>query len=253
MRYTVCGAFFLLLASCSSGNSGKQPDSQYEDAMETGRSVFDMGHPDQAEMQYRAAMKRALLRADPQQIHDAGFNLATSLVREKKPAQAIQEVDKTLATLSLYNYNNNLDFYLIKAAAAAQQKNWVMAEGFSLKALKSSDGSTHDQAAYLAGISADALGDRNLLAQMKEALSPAKGKTTISLDYQELSARLDVKDHHYSQALTQAMQLVQERRDALDYDGMRNALLIGAYAAEGMGNMQEAANLRQQENLSAQK
>ena len=236
----------LLMAGCSSVSKGPDPDQGYENAMETGRSAFELGHPDQSEIQYRTAMDRALIRDDAAQIHDAGFNLATALLEENKPADALTALDRTEKALKLRQYSKTNDLELVRSAALYRQHDLTGSEASALVALQSSDVQVRNRAAYLAGLGAADQKDATQLARMEALLAPSK-ETAAMLDHQDLAARLALLNHAPALALEQAMSLTQKRRDAQDYEGMRRALLVAAQAAEAQGDTSTAAALRQQE------
>ncbi|OAG74733.1 hypothetical protein A0J51_00271 [Gluconobacter japonicus] len=236
----------LLMAGCSSVSKGPDPDQAYENAMETGRSAFELGHPDQSESQYRTAMDRALIRDDAPQIHDAGFNLATALLEENKPADALAALDRTQRALKLRQYSQTSDLELVRSAALYRQHDLTGSEASALTALQSPDVQVRNRAAYLAGLGAADQGDTTQLARMKTVLAPSKEPAAM-MDHQDLAARLALLNHAPALAFGQAMSLTQKRRDAQDYEGMRRALLVAAQAAEAQGDMSTAAALRQQE------
>ncbi|UMM07644.1 hypothetical protein MKW11_10495 [Gluconobacter frateurii] len=236
----------LLMAGCSSVSKGPDPDQAYENAMETGRSAFDLGHPDQSESQYRTAMDRALIRDDAPQIHDAGFNLATALLEENKPADALTALDRTERALKLRQYSQTSDLELVRSAALYRQHDLTGSEAFALTALQSPDVQVRNRAAYLVGLGAADQGDTTQLARMETVLAPSKEPAAM-MDHQDLAARLTLLNHAPALAFGQAMSLTQKRRDAQDYEGMRRALLVAAQAAEAQGDMSTAAALRQQE------
>ncbi|MFT8950638.1 MAG: hypothetical protein ABF979_00055 [Gluconobacter sp.] len=236
----------LAMASCSSVTKGPDPDQAYENAMDTGRSAFELGHPDQSESQYRAAMDRALIRDDAAQIHDAGFNLATALLEENKPADALTALDHTGKALKLRQYSQTSDLELVRSAALYRQHDLTGSEASALVALQSPDVGIRNRAAYLAGLGAADQGNVTQLARMEALLAPSKEPAAM-LDHQDLAARLALLNRAPALALEQAMSLTQKRRDAQDYEGMRRALLVAAQAAEAQGDMNTAAALRQQE------
>lgn len=236
----------LLLAGCSSVSKGPDPDQAYENAMETGRSAFELGHPDQSESQYHTAMDRALIRDNAAQIHDAGFNLATALLEENKPADALAALDRTEKALTLRQYGQTSDLELVRSAALYRQHDLTGSEAAALLALQSPDTTVRNRAAYLAGLSAADQGDTTQLTRMEALLAPSKEPAAM-LDHQDLAARLALLNHAPALAFGQAMSLTQKRRDAQDYEGMRRALLVAAQAAEAQGDMSTAAALRQQE------
>ncbi|MBS1103005.1 hypothetical protein JK202_08230 [Gluconobacter sp. Dm-62] len=247
------GLMVLTLGGCSSSTATKapKPDQPYEDAMDTGKSVYGIGQATQAEAQYRTAMDRALMRDDAGAIHEAGFNLATVLLAEDEPQKALQSLRETEAALSLRNFSDTSDLAVIRAAALYRLYDTVFASQAVGRALQSSDMGIRERALYLSGLIAADLRQDTVLAQRVNDLTIFH-ETSATVDRQELVARLNLLRGQPELAYSAALSVVKSRRDVLDYRGMRRALALAADAAEGSGHQPQAMALRQQEKISEQ-
>lgn len=249
-----CTALIVLtLDGCSSSNAtkGSKPDQPYEDAMDTGKTVYGIGQAAQAEAQYRTAMDRALMRDDAVAIHEAGFNLATVLLVQDKPRKALHSLGETETALSLRNVSDTSDLAVIRAAALYRLHDMMFASQAVDRALQSPDMGIRERALYLSGlIAADQKRDA-VLAQRVNDLA-AFHENGASVDRQELLARLELLQDQPELASDGALSVVKSRRDALDYRGMRRALTLAADAAEAAGHPRQAEALRQQESASQQ-
>ncbi|MFT8807708.1 hypothetical protein [Gluconobacter sp.] len=249
-----CAALMTLtLGGCSSSiaSKGPKPDQPYEDAMDTGKSVYEIGQASQAEAQYRGAMDRALMRDDAGAIHEAGFNLATVLLAEDEPRKALQSLGETEAALSLRSFSDTSDLAVIRAAALYRLHDTVFASQAVGRALQSSDMGIRERALYLSGLIAADLRQDAVLAQRVNDLSGFH-ETGAKVDQQELTARLNLLRGQPELAASEALAVVKSRRDALDYRGMRRALTLAADAAEAAGHLPQATALRQEESISQQ-
>lgn len=246
------GLMVLTLGGCSStATKGSKPDQPYEDAMETGKSVYEIGQATQAEAQYRTAMGRALMRDDAGAIHEAGFNLATVLLAEDEPQKALKSLAETEAALSLRGVADTSDLAVIRAAALYRLHDTVFASQAVGRALQSPDPGIRERALYLSGLIAADLRQDNVLAQRVNDLAVFR-ETVAQVDRQELTARLNLLRGQPELAYSAALLVVKSRRDALDYRGMRRALTLAADAAEASGHQPQAMALRQQEKISEQ-
>ncbi|GBR45948.1 hypothetical protein [Gluconobacter roseus] len=249
-----CTALMVLtLAGCSSSTAtkGPKPDQPYEDAMDTGKSVYEIGQASQAEAQYRTAMDRALMRDDAAGIHEAGFNLATVLLAQDQPRKALQSLSTTEAALSLRNFSDTSDLAVIRAAALYRLHDTVFASQAVDRALQSSDMGIRERALYLSGLIAADLRQDTVLDRRVNDLAGFH-TTSATVDQQELTARLNLLRRQPELAYSGALSVVKSRRDALDYRGMRRALTLAADAAEAAGHLPQATALRQEEQISKQ-
>ncbi|MEJ5154946.1 hypothetical protein WH240_07040 [Gluconobacter wancherniae] len=236
-----------LLAGCGShAVNTSRPDEPYNNAMDTGRSVFDLGHSDQAEGQYRDALKRALLRDDASAIHDSGFNLATVLLDQDKPQESLESLKSTREALEIRNYPHTQDLSLVQAADLYRMHDYAGTMQVVQAPLSSGDVALRERAAYLNGLSAAETGNEGVLASMASKLGASKD-TATQTDYQELDAHLALLRHDPAHAMASAALVVQKRRAGLDYGGMRRALLLEAQAADASGEPKQALALRKQE------
>ncbi|MFT8612985.1 MAG: hypothetical protein ABF727_10155 [Gluconobacter oxydans] len=247
------GLMVLTLGGCSSSTAtkGPKPDQPYEDAMDTGKSVYGIGQATQAEAQYRTAMDRALMRDDAPSIHEAGFNLATVLLAEDEPQKALQSLGETEAALSLRGVSDTSDLAVIRAAALYRLHDTVFASQAVARALQSPDMGIRERALYLSGLIAADLRQDTVLAQRVNDLAAFR-ESSAQVDRQELTARLNLLRGQPELASSEALSVAKSRRDALDYRGMRRALTLAADASEAAGHQPQAAALRQQEKISEQ-
>ncbi|GBR69418.1 hypothetical protein [Gluconobacter kanchanaburiensis] len=251
---TGCAALIaLLFGGCSSPRSAHsaKPDQPYENAMDTGKSVYEIGQSSQAEAQYRTAMDRALMRDDAVAIHEAGFNLATVLLAQDQPRKTLQSLGTTEAALSLRNYADTSDLAVIRAAALYRLHDTVFASQAVERALKSPDSSIRERALYLSGLIAADLKQNSVLASRVADLASFHD-VAATVDRLELTARLNLLQMQPELAYGEALSVAQKRRDSLDYRGMRRALSLAADAAEAAGHLPQAQALRQQESISQQ-
>lgn len=240
----------LSLGACSGGTAkGPKPDQPYGDAMETGQSVLDLGHPEQAEAQYRNALTRATLRDDVTAIHDAGFNLATALLAEDKPQKALESLSQTEALLSLHGYSAIEDLSVVRAAALYRLHDLIFAAEAANRAQHAADPDIRERALFLSGLIAADRQQVQILAADVQALTAFKG-TTATIDARELAARLALLRGDATSSGAEALSVVQARRNVLDYRGMRRALLLAAAAADARGDGSAASVLRARETAS---
>ncbi|MBF0876750.1 hypothetical protein HKD21_07800 [Gluconobacter cerevisiae] len=252
--FLVCTALIALtLSGCSSSTptKGPKPDQPYEDAMDTGKTVYEIGQASQAEAQYRTAMDRALMRDDAVAIHESGFNLATVLLAQDEPQKALQSLGETETALSLRNVSDTSDLAVIRAAALYRLHDTVFASQAVQRALQSSDEGIRERALFLSGLIAADQKRGDLLTQRVNDLA-AFGDNSATVDRHELAARLNLLRGQPELACDEALSVVKSRRDALDYRGMRRALILAADAAEAAGHSRQAEALRQQESASRQ-
>ncbi|QHI95608.1 hypothetical protein GT348_04395 [Aristophania vespae] len=234
--------FFLFGCSHS---SGPWEDSDYVNDMEVGRTVFENGRLAQAEFKYDSAFQRAFLIDDEGSIHDAGFNLATSQLRQNHVTQALKTIDKAIDALKTRHYHHIEDLYLIKTAALYRQKNYQESLRAAKTAQKSSDKPTQEEAIAFEGYNAAALKDDTHLLNAIHRLSKAEKKRNQA-NLMELQTLYALSHQQWSQALTLAQNLTRYRQVSGDYIAMRRALELQAKAFSGNGQSQEADRVRQQ-------
>ncbi|MDF7674829.1 hypothetical protein PT277_05765 [Acetobacteraceae bacterium ESL0709] len=243
MKRLTCLVAIFLLAGCSHETSWE--DRDYAEDMDVAQTVFDNGRMAQAEFKYREAFKRAFLVNDPQAIHDAGFNLATSQVRQNHVKDALKTIDRTLSALENRQFAQRDDLHLIKAAALYRQKHYQASMREARWAQSSSDRATADEAVAFVGYNAAVLKDDATLSATIQTLSHAD-KMRNRANLLELQTLSDLAHHQWLQALGKAQTLVVYRRENDDYLAMRRALELQVQAYNGSGQWQDAQRVRQQ-------
>ncbi|MBR0559287.1 hypothetical protein [Neokomagataea anthophila] len=245
MRYwTLLGA--LCFGACAShSGSVPLPDELYQTAMSTGKSAFELGHPEEAERQYQQAFRRAVVRDDIAALHDAGFNLATTQLEQHKPALALKTLDQLGEALLLRQQAASADLALVRAAALLQMGRAGQALSAARGAQETGIAEDRVRAGYLVGRAAFLLKKPMVVMQEASALCSVKGVGQSAADCLDLRVRHALLQGEGRAALPQAMALVGQRRDARDYDGMRDALSLAADAASQAGDVVQARSLKQ--------
>ncbi|GBR53003.1 hypothetical protein AA106555_1128 [Neokomagataea thailandica NBRC 106555] len=252
MKYWMLTAL-MCLAGCSAHSVERsKPDEAYQSSMATGRSAFELGHPEEAERQYKRAFERALLRDDAQALHDAGFNLATAQLEQQHTNDVQKTLDRVQAALSLRGEPEVGDLKLIRSAAFLRQNLPSNALRQAREAQAEVSSADRTQAAYLIGRAAFDLRDGATLSEA--VISSCKGAESAlpSADCTELKARQALLSGQAGEALKLALVVVGQRRDARDYVSMREALALAASSAMRDGRGQEAASLRARLHDSAE-
>ncbi|WP_367160314.1 hypothetical protein ABUE34_01830 [Kozakia baliensis] len=237
----------LLLAGCGSATGPDvKSDTVYGNAMDAGRSAFDLAHADQAQTQYEAAYKRALLRDDAPDLADAGYNLAVTLLARNEGQKALDTINRTRSDLALRGHRGTEALSVVQSAALYRLGRYDEALN-AARTVSLQDVNLAERAAYLAGISGDALGRADVLAAALSHIPMEKGasSTLWRADRAELSARLALRQGQAQTARQEALQAADLRRNLLDYRDMAQALDIAAIAASRAGDVAGAQALTQ--------
>lgn len=234
------------LAACASHPvTGPLPDEAYQTAMSTGKSAFDLGHPEEATRQYQQAFRRALLRDDAAALHDAGFNLATAQLEQQKAGPALQTLDQVRAALSLRQQGEAKDLAMLRSAVLLRLGRTAEALSAARVAQTSDISADRVRAGYLAGRAAFVLKNQGIVAQEAAALCAVKSPDQNNVDCLDLRVRQGLLQGQGGAILPQALVLAGQRRDAHDYAGMRDALSLAAEAAMQAGDRAKSNALKQ--------
>lgn len=237
-----CGlATVLLMGGCSSAQKTfPRADDTFQSDMDVGHSSFDLEHPDQAESEYDAAYKRALLRDDISALHDAGFNLAVARLALGRPDEALGAVSQTRADLVLRGVDASslVDLSVVEAAAEYRAGHYedALRQAAAVADKNGVDPGLRERAAFLAGLSADTLGRQDVVARSLGVISgDPRAPVHEQADHMELASRLDLSSGHAEAAWNEASGAADLRRGMLDYRGMTRALRLAARAASSAG------------------
>ncbi|MCX5617725.1 hypothetical protein NQF86_03430 [Bombella sp. TMW 2.2543] len=235
-----------LLAGCSGGKEAWE-DSRYATMMQAGDSVFKLGYIKQARQQYATALDRAFLSNDPQAIHDAGFNLATSELRLKAYDDCLATLRKVSDALTVRGWTDarQADLHLVRSSALYERQQWQASEEEARIAKTSEDGSVSLEAYGMIGLDAAELSDRAVLDDAINHLSKSKAEEDQA-NLRELLVRRLMMDQQWQQAADEARSLAQVREEETNYEAMRRALLLEARALRAAGQIQAADNVLRQ-------
>lgn len=256
--YLASAALVVLLAGCGGGSSVQAPtDGTLSQDMDTGRDAVDMDRLSVAEGQYRAAGVRALARDDVTAIGDAGYNLAVVQLDENRMQDALSTIASTRAALSVRGAKtDDTGLDLVQAGALYRLGRLDEAATSASAASSASDPAIVEKAQLLAGIIADARGDRTTLDSVASyfAKLPKTSGWAMLADGQEIAARQLLVDGGDAQSAYQdAMQAVSARQTHVEYRDMARGLSVAARAASRLGNAAQAADLYMRASQSAQK
>nr|WP_321986333.1 hypothetical protein [uncultured Lichenicoccus sp.] len=252
----------VLVALCVAGCGGHPPalppeDTALQQAAHSGQQALEFGKPQQAVQQYRHAFDLALARSDAGAIGDIGYDLATARLAAADPAGALATVQRTRVDLAARGAPDFAELDLVQAASLHRQGDEAAADAWAARAqTTASDASTVARASYVRGLVADARGD---MAGLAAALSmfrlPPDGKPAPPAEWRadrdELAARLALRQGNSAGAASSALAAADLRREALDYAGMEQALVLAARARMQQGDAQQAADLYLQAGESA--
>ena len=214
MRRAVPILLLVCLAACAQRPKGPPEDAALALRIHAGDTAYDLERPEEAVVQYRAALERARTRDDAAAIADAGFNLGVAELRAGHPQAAIataQEVQNELARRGRSDPGLNL----IVATALFRMDDLAAADRIASGLTAGGNRQLADSAWFLRGLIADMQGNRVLLQTAASSVSPASDPA----DAAELKARLD----RNAQLALKAADL---RRDDLDYRGMARDLAL---------------------------
>lgn len=237
----------LLLGGCGSHvSTGPRADEAYDNAMDTGRSAFDLAHPEQAQGEYETAYGRALLRDDAVALGDAGYNLAVTALAQDRPQQSLDMAMRTRSDLSIRGRRVSDDLAVVEAAAFYRLGRYRDAFD-TARGVHAGNMALQERTMFISGLAADALGDAEGLSAALQGIGTGpKLARGSQADRDELSARLALRTGQAASAVSQALGAVDLRRDELDYRGMARALRLAASAARQDGKLDRAARYERQ-------
>jgi hypothetical protein len=207
----------MLLAGCSSRPKTAPQDPTLTRFDHAGDIAYNLEEPNQAVVQYRAALARARTRDDAGAIADAGFNLATAQIRAGQPRDAMRTAKELQLELKRRGIVDP-QFDLISAIALFRLHDLSASDRVAAELTGGKDPKLADSAWFLRGLIADERHDRPGL--QKAAASMTSGADPA--DVAELQSRL-------SQSAALALHAADLRRDRLDYRGMARALALAAH------------------------
>ncbi|MEZ5833906.1 MAG: hypothetical protein R3D05_22270 [Dongiaceae bacterium] len=238
-------ALVVLLAACSS--AAKQPAGPPEDQTlmrheQAGKIAYGLDRPDEAVVQFEAALKQAYARDDLQAISDLSFSLAVAQLRANQPQDALTTTQQARAELVRRGSQPFPSLLLAEATALYRLGNGKDADSLATEIEGSGDADAAAGASFLRGLIADEAGNETQLRDAAARLSGAAAPLRVA-DRLELEARLALRQGNPDAAREAAMQAAGIRQEALDYRGMARALAVAGLATERAGERELAADL----------
>jgi hypothetical protein len=236
---------FLLLAACSGADN--QPAPPPEDQILTrheqaGEIASGLDRPDEAVMQFEAALKQAEARDDLQAIGNLSFNLAVAQLRANRPQDALATTQLARAELVRRGSQPSPSLLLAEATALYRLGKKGDADSLAAQIETAGDGDAAAGASFLRGLIADEDGKEDELQNAIARLSGLSAALRMA-DRQELQARLALRQGDEAGARAAALQAAGIRQEALDYRGMARALSVAGLSAERAGERELAADL----------
>jgi hypothetical protein len=238
-------AVALLLGACST--SKDQPAGPPEDQTlarhdQAGRIAYGLDRPEEAVVQFEAALKQAQARDDLQAIAELSFNLAVAQLHANRPKDALATTQQARAELVRRDGQPSPSLLLAEATALYRLGRQHQADALAAEIEGKGDPDAAAGASFLRGLIADEAGDEDRLRAALNRLSGA-AEPLRQADRQELQARLALRAGDLAGARSAAMQAAGIRQESLDYRGMARALAVAALAAERSGEREAAADL----------
>jgi len=238
-------AALVVLTAC--GGTKDQPAGPPEDQALTrheqaGKIAYDLDRPDEAVLQFQAALKQAQARDDLQAIGDLSFNLAVAQLRANRAEDALATTREARAELVRRGSQPFPSLILAEATALYRLGKQDEADALAADIEASGDADAAAGASFLRGLIADEGGDADGLRSALGRLSGATAPLRVA-DRQELQARLALREDDLTGARAAAIEAAGIRQEALDYRGMARALAVAALAAERAGELESAADL----------
>jgi hypothetical protein len=235
----------VLLTAC--GGAKDQPAGPPEDQALTrheqaGKIAYDLDRPDEAVLQFQAALKQAQARDDLQAIGDLSFNLAVAQLRANRPADSLATTREAHAELIRRGSQPFPSLILAEATALYRLGKQAEADALAADLEASGDADAAAGASFLRGLIADESGNADGLRSALGRLSGATAPLRVA-DARELQARLALRKDDLTGARAAAIEAANIRQEALDYRGMARALAVAALAAERAGELEPAADL----------
>ena len=234
----------LLLVACSSSSDqpGPPEDQTLVRHEQAGKIAADLDRPEEAVVQFEAALKQAQARDDLQAIADLSFSLAVAQLRANRPQDALATTQLARAELVRRGSQPAPPLLLAEASALYRLGRQDDADSLATTIEAAGDANAAAGASFLRGLIADQAGDeaglRNALARLSGVSAPLR-----MADRQELQARLALRQDDLAGARAAAKQAAGIRQEALDYRGMVRALAVAGQAAERAGDNEAAADL----------
>lgn len=237
--------FLLLLASCGGSKpepAGPPADQTLARHEQAGRIAYNLDRPDEAVLQFEAALKQAQARDDLKAIGELSFNLAVAQLRANRAQDALTTTQQARAELIRRGSRPFPSLILAEATALYRLGRRDDADALAAEIEASGDADAAAGASFLRGLLADEAGDdaglRAALGRLAGASAPLR-----QADRLELQARLALRQADFAAAQSAGLQAANIRQEALDYRGMARALAVAGLAAERAGAREEAADL----------
>jgi tetratricopeptide (TPR) repeat protein len=234
-----------LLNAC--GSAKEEPTGPPEDQTlarheQAGQIAYELERPEEAVVQFEAALKQAQARDDLSAIAELSFNLAVAQLKANRPLDALATTRQ--ARSELIRRGSRPIASLTLAEATALYRIGAKDEAYSLAAgiEREGDADAAAGASFLRGLIAD---ETDNVPGLGDALAKLRG---VSLplrlaDRLELQARLALRQGDPSGAGDASLQAAAIRQEALDYRGMARALSLAGEAAAQSGDAEVAADL----------
>jgi tetratricopeptide (TPR) repeat protein len=245
MRSGLVLCLLLSLAACGS-TENPQPAQPADETLarheRAGDIASSLDRPDEAVIQYEAALRRAEARDDLPEIANLSFSLAVAQLRANRPEDALATATRARAEIERRGGSPMPALTLAEATAHYRTGNAAKADQMAAELQTGTTSEVADSASFLRGMIAD---DRNDEAGLSAALNRITDQTTPvrRADRQELEARLALRRDDASAARAAALEAAQIRQEIKDYRGMARALSVAALAAERAGDAEGAAGL----------
>jgi hypothetical protein len=207
-----------------------------------GKNALQLDRPQEATLQFEAALKQAEARDDLTAIVEISFNLAVSQLRANQPHDALATAQHAQAELARRGSAPLPRLQLVEATALYRTGEADEADALAATVEAGGDPEAAAGASFLRGLMADERGDEGGLQDALARLSTADGAVREA-DRLELQARLALRQNRTDAARTAALQAAEIRQTGLDYRGMARTLAVAAAAAERAGESEAAATL----------
>jgi hypothetical protein len=234
-----------LVAGCG-GSEPQRPVTPVDETLRrekhAGRLAYDLGHPDEAVVKYRAALTRAQARDDLEEIGTVGYNLAVAELQANALDRALSVARTTRTELARRGAELFPALLLAEATALYRTGAPTQADAVAAQAEAGTDAEAAARATFLRGLIADEKGDEQGLSAAADRLRSAS-MPALQADAAELAARLALRRGDPAGAREEAARAEALRRDTLDYRGLARALAVGGEAARRAGDPIGAADL----------
>ncbi|MDI2113413.1 hypothetical protein [Commensalibacter nepenthis] len=249
--YKNCALFVPVLIGLAACGGGQEPDPVRDDPFDRTMNVADEAvfydRLQQAETSYQKSFDYAITSDDAANINDAGYNLAIIQLGLNNVQDALKTVAKTSNELKIRRQENSPQLELISAAIFYRMNRFLDAALAAKQAEKSKDEDIQERAYFLSALIANDENNLNEVAQYSQKLdqllsqSKAKIEESWKADQKELHALLAYKQGEFDQAMTNAKEAQDIRRNQVEYRAMVRTLALQGLISEGEKNFISAA------------